>query len=313
MQRKIKRIRSGGQTGCDRAALDVARVLGIPITGWAPARGWAEDMEDGRSLTDLYPELSSVDTEKDGIWLRTERNVRESDATLIIYPKKSMSFGTDFTAELADRYDKPFHIASLEDPSEEKSTLSWLNALPDGIELNVAGPRESECIGGYELTCSFLLNILRPSGKEKKKIALPDWVYHSYGVAEKMYNLSKEECLGEPNCQDMWLLGFLHDIGKRFTGPTYTGHASYGGDLLSRNDYVLADFVKGHNAVPIQGEHFPWLLKTLLRADLSVSQGGLDIGYEARLEDIKARYGENSEQYKAARETIERLEDREDE
>ena len=32
----IKKIISGGQTGADRAALDVAIKLGIPHVGWVP-------------------------------------------------------------------------------------------------------------------------------------------------------------------------------------------------------------------------------------------------------------------------------------
>ena len=44
---RIKIIRSGGQTGVDRAALDVARELGIPVAGWCPKNGIAEDMPGG--------------------------------------------------------------------------------------------------------------------------------------------------------------------------------------------------------------------------------------------------------------------------
>lgn len=36
-------IVSGGQTGVDRAALDVAIEQGIPYRGWCPKGGWAED------------------------------------------------------------------------------------------------------------------------------------------------------------------------------------------------------------------------------------------------------------------------------
>src|SRR5438105_4655074 len=37
------RIRSGGQTGVDRAALDAAVLTGRPYEGWCPKGGWAED------------------------------------------------------------------------------------------------------------------------------------------------------------------------------------------------------------------------------------------------------------------------------
>ncbi|MGE3778407.1 MAG: putative molybdenum carrier protein, partial [Pirellulaceae bacterium] len=38
----VAKIVSGGQTGVDRAALDVARSLGIPHGGWCPRGRLAE-------------------------------------------------------------------------------------------------------------------------------------------------------------------------------------------------------------------------------------------------------------------------------
>jgi len=39
----IAKIVSGGQTGVDRAALDAAIALGIPVGGWCPKGRRAED------------------------------------------------------------------------------------------------------------------------------------------------------------------------------------------------------------------------------------------------------------------------------
>ena len=39
----LERVISGGQTGVDRAALDVALELGIPCGGWCPRGRRAED------------------------------------------------------------------------------------------------------------------------------------------------------------------------------------------------------------------------------------------------------------------------------
>ena len=36
-------LRSGGQSGVDRAVLDVALELGLKYSGWCPHGGWAED------------------------------------------------------------------------------------------------------------------------------------------------------------------------------------------------------------------------------------------------------------------------------
>jgi hypothetical protein len=35
---------SGGQTGVDRAVLDVAIECGLEYDGWCPKGGWAEDL-----------------------------------------------------------------------------------------------------------------------------------------------------------------------------------------------------------------------------------------------------------------------------
>ena len=47
----VAKIISGGQTGVDRAALDIALELGIPCGGWCPKDRVAED---GR-IPDKYP------------------------------------------------------------------------------------------------------------------------------------------------------------------------------------------------------------------------------------------------------------------
>lgn len=44
LSKKIRRIRTGGQSGVDRAAMDFARERGIPLCGWCPKNGWAEDV-----------------------------------------------------------------------------------------------------------------------------------------------------------------------------------------------------------------------------------------------------------------------------
>ena len=74
---RVERIVSGGQTGVDRAALDVAIELGVPCGGWCPRGRKAED----GPIAARYPlrETNSVSYR-----VRTERNVRESDGVLIL-------------------------------------------------------------------------------------------------------------------------------------------------------------------------------------------------------------------------------------
>src|SRR5947209_12411896 len=71
------KIVSGGQTGVDRAALDVALELGLPCGGWCPKGRLAEDgVVPDRYPLDEAPTASYPE--------RTRLNVRDSDATLVL-------------------------------------------------------------------------------------------------------------------------------------------------------------------------------------------------------------------------------------
>ena len=161
MMKRISHIRSGGQTGADRGALDAARAAGIPICGWCPKGGWAEDLPEPPGLLTDYPELKeapSADTIQ-----RTEWNVRDSDATLIICPGGlAVSPGTAATARFAETYDKPYLV--VEDASEGalEQVRSWLDSLETPIELNIAGPRESESPGTYVATYAIIEHLVLP-------------------------------------------------------------------------------------------------------------------------------------------------------
>ena len=64
------RIRSGGQTGVDRAALDAAVLTGRPYEGWCPKGGWAEDFLRPPGLLTIYPCLMETPSESmTGAWL----------------------------------------------------------------------------------------------------------------------------------------------------------------------------------------------------------------------------------------------------
>ena len=71
------KIISGGQTGVERAALDIALERGIPCGGWCLKGRIAED---GR-IDSRYP---LRETKRNYLWERTERNVKMSDGTLIL-------------------------------------------------------------------------------------------------------------------------------------------------------------------------------------------------------------------------------------
>ena len=72
---------SGGQSGVDRAVLDVAIERSIPYAGWCPKGGWAEDFPNPPGLLANYPQLK--ETPLAGPAQRTEWNVRDADACMI--------------------------------------------------------------------------------------------------------------------------------------------------------------------------------------------------------------------------------------
>ena len=143
-------ILSGGQTGVDRAALDAALELGLPCGGWCP-RG--RRAEDGR-IADRYPltETESADCDD-----RTRRNVRDSDATLILAPPP-LTGGTRLTAEVAAELGRPVLVEDPFDPHAPAAVAAWL-ADPKIAVLNVAGPRESTIPGIGEAAATLLRTV----------------------------------------------------------------------------------------------------------------------------------------------------------
>lgn len=155
-------IVSGGQTGVDRAALDVAPRLGLPYDGWCPRGGLAEDYPDPPGLRADYPNLR--ETRSADYYERTDWNVRDSDATLIIVPELSLikDSGTGYTKRRAGDHDKPCHIAELDDPQALAAAKRWLAGLPPNARLNVAGPRASKAPDVYDAAVRFLTDLLAP-------------------------------------------------------------------------------------------------------------------------------------------------------
>jgi hypothetical protein len=157
MNRQVKgkiftQIISGGQTGVDRAALDVAIALGLKAGGWCP-RG--RRAEDGK-IPDRYP------LRETGSWrypVRTRRNVLESDGTLILTRGEPRA-GTALTAVLAERLKKPFFLVDFEAPEEGRESFWLWGRLQTIRVLNVAGPRESETPGIYDQAARFLKKLL---------------------------------------------------------------------------------------------------------------------------------------------------------
>lgn len=151
---RVRRIVSGGQTGADRAALDVAIELGIDYGGWCPAGGWAEDFPEPPGLLAAYPKLTATPEPEPAV--RTRLNVRDSDATLIVWDRETPSPGTQMTIAAAQELGRPLLVTS----GHIEATQAWLDALSTPVVLNVAGPRESNCPGTYASTVELLRAVL---------------------------------------------------------------------------------------------------------------------------------------------------------
>lgn len=154
---KLASIRSGAQSGVDRAALDTAKAYGIRICVWCPKGGWAEDYPDPPGVLAIYPELQetpSKEPEQRTVW-----NVRDSNATLIICSRGADSGGTDLTDQTARELGKPCFIIRSEEDVDK--AFEWLKSLGDELDLNVAGPRASEWPEAYETACRYLTRVIR--------------------------------------------------------------------------------------------------------------------------------------------------------
>ena len=147
----FSKIISGGQTGVNRAALDVAIEFGIPCAGWCPKGRKAEDGP-------IDPQYPLKETKSQEYQIRTEANVIGSDGTLILTIGK-LTEGTAYTAQMALKYRKPYCVVDLEKKIKPKRVLDWAEAHKIRV-LNVAGPRESKKPGIYERAKQFLQTIL---------------------------------------------------------------------------------------------------------------------------------------------------------
>lgn len=156
LNKPIFKIVSGGQTGVDRAALDVAIQLGVDHGGWCPKGRKAED----GSIPDKY---RMVETDSDDYSVRTKLNIKDSDGTLILIPydPDKATGGTLQTINVAKEIDKPCFVLDL---SKElcrdafSDVMEWVEK--NNIrKLNIAGPRESQAPGIHQRASEYLTNL----------------------------------------------------------------------------------------------------------------------------------------------------------
>ena len=124
----LDKLISGGQTGVDRAALDVGLALGLAVGGWCPKGRRAED----GPIPDRYP---LVETPERNYQARTRRNIEDADGTLILN-QGALDSGMALTAAYARKIGQPCRVVALEAGIEPAAFRGWLddnrirNSLP---------------------------------------------------------------------------------------------------------------------------------------------------------------------------------------
>jgi hypothetical protein len=149
IQSYLSKIISGGQTGVDRAALDFAIACGIPHGGWCPRGRLAEDGI-------IPPRYNLTETPTADPAQRTEWNVRDSDATLILSINPTLQGGSAQTRAFAQQTTKPWLHLSWTDREHAQARLLLFLAQNSIRILNVAGPRLSEEPAVYQFATDTL-------------------------------------------------------------------------------------------------------------------------------------------------------------
>jgi predicted Rossmann-fold nucleotide-binding protein len=161
---------TGGQTGADRAALDVAVALGIDYGGWCPRGGWAEDFPEPPGVRAKFPLLRETPLADPA--QRTAWNIRDSDVVLILVGDAgtSASAGTVLARELAQAADKPTLVVDLNQTGVVAGASNWLEMQQSqfgaGLRLGIGGPRESEAPGIYNRAVAFLSALFSLQGTD---------------------------------------------------------------------------------------------------------------------------------------------------
>jgi hypothetical protein len=137
---------SGGQTGVDRAALDAAMARGLAAGGWCPRGRRAED----GTIPEHYP---LAETPLARVVQRTFRNVRDSDATLVLIRGRAKGGTLATVRRAAGR--RPLLVLDPEAGNATARARAFV-ARHRVRRLNVAGPRESEAPGVYRAARRFL-------------------------------------------------------------------------------------------------------------------------------------------------------------
>ncbi|WP_020413184.1 YpsA SLOG family protein [Microbulbifer variabilis] len=147
-----KKIISGGQTGADVGGLIGAKRVGIPTGGCAPLGYLTEE----GARPEMLKSYGLVESHSANYEERTEENVKNSDATLILATMPS-SDGTALTLYYCQKLGKPCILVN-----------PWRNCIVEIRDfinfvrpkvLNIAGNRESISPGLADKTADIIQRV----------------------------------------------------------------------------------------------------------------------------------------------------------
>ncbi len=128
---------------------------------------------------------------------------------------------------------------------------------------------------------------------------------HTLGVARKAYSIAKDMGEDEDFCRKCFMLGWVHDVGYEFS-EKQSDHPDVSAKMLlcMNEDSTVSDLqkrfykaVKGHGRY-VEDKTLEW--RILNMADMLVDSDGKEVDVMTRLDGIKDRYGEHSDQYLTA-------------
>ena len=138
-----------------------------------------------------------------------------------------------------------------------------------------------------------------------------DKMAHCKAVAEHMKKVAKIQGKDDLTADIYYVVGLLHDIGY-LRGRKE--HELNGAVILKamgmKDEYAQAILNHGTNPYTLKTNEQTDILIALQDADMSVDKYGRDAGFKKRLEDIKLRYGADSEAYDTATKTVQFLKEK---
>jgi hypothetical protein len=152
---KALKIISGGQTGVDRAALDVALRHGIECGGWCPTGR----LDEFGKIPEHYP---IQELQCGSFTERTLQNVKDSDGTVVIYSVE-LRGGTEQSVRFCLELKRPHELIDASKISAE-GAAKLIGDFVDKNKINilsVAGPRQSEWPEGYAYASRALSAFLK--------------------------------------------------------------------------------------------------------------------------------------------------------